>query len=288
MSDPDGVRWRGVRLGVVWMVLAGLSFTLMVSLVKTARQELDFLDVVFWRGLVSLPFAMALAARVPWASPRPGLMTLRAMLGLGAMSCAFYAAKGLPITDQVVIGKLQPIVVAALAPILLGAGERAGRGGWLLIATGLLGTAILVAPEWQVGSWYGPAAFAATVFSGLAHLCVRRLTATDPPVRIVLWLQAGVTAVAGAALLAGPGLRLPPAHLAPALAGIGLLAVTGQWLMTHAYRLEPAPRVATAAYTSPLWAVILDAVAWGVLPGPHAIVGGAIVVGSGLALLRAR
>ncbi len=280
--------WLGLRVGPLLMVLAGLSFTLMVSLVKVARAELSALDVVFWRGAVAMPVIGLLALRHPLRPRRPGLLLLRASLGFAAMYCYFTAAKGLAITDQTLLGKLQPIVIAALAPVLLGRGEGAGLAGWGLIGLGLAGSAVLIAPELQVGSVYGLYALAATVFSGLAHLAIRKLTATDPPAIIVLWFQAFVTVVAGALLLGTGGFALPPPHLWAPLAGVGLLAVVGQILMTYAYRADRAPLVAAAGYTTPLWAVMVDLVAWGVVPGWHAMAGGLLVVLAGLGLVFRR
>ncbi|MFK7930297.1 MAG: DMT family transporter [Myxococcota bacterium] len=284
--DPPGPeRLWGLRKGPLLMVVAGLSFTLMVSFVKVARAELSTLDVIFWRGVVSLPLIVGMASRVPWRPHRPWLLALRASLGFSAMLCYFYAAKGLAITDQTLLGKLQPIVIAALAPLLLGRSERSGAWGWVIIAMGLVGSAILIAPELQVGSLFGVAALAATVFSGLAHLCIRQLTATDKPLVIVLWFQVFISVVSGAALVATSGLHWPELHLWAPLAGVGICAVAGQMFMTYAYRADSASVVATAGYTTPIWAVCIDLVIWGVIPGWNAILGGAIVVTAGLFLI---
>lgn len=267
------------------MIVAGLCFTVMVALVKVSRAELSTMEVIFWRGLVSLPIIFALAARGPFLPRRPGLLALRSILGFCAMLCYFYAAKGLAITDQTLLGKLQPIVIAALAPLLLGKSERSGPLGWVLIAMGLLGSAILIAPELQVGSVFGLAALAATGFSGLAHLCIRRLTATDKPITIVLWFQIFIAVASGLYLVSTQSLTVPEIHLWAPLAGVGLCAVLGQMFMTYAYRADNASVVATAGYTTPIWAVGIDIVAWQVMPSWNAIVGGLIVVTAGLFLV---
>lgn len=285
---PDQVQPRrlwGLRQGPLLMIVAGLAFTLMVSFVKVARAELSTLDVVFWRGLIALPLIFAMALRTPLRLHRPWLLGLRASLGFSAMLCYFYAAKGLAVTDQTLLGKLQPLVIAALAPLLLGRSERSGVAGWILIGMGLIGSAILIAPELQVGSVFGLAALAATGFSALAHLCIRQLTATDQPIVIVLWFQVFIAVVSGALLLATGSMALPPVHLWGPLAGVGICAVLGQMFMTYAYRADTASVVATAGYTTPIWAVAIDLVIWGVLPSWNAIVGGLIVVTAGLVLI---
>jgi drug/metabolite transporter (DMT)-like permease len=271
------------------MVFAGLAFTVMIGFVKVARAEMSVVEVVFWRGLFAVPAVVLLAWGVPWRLTRPGLFLVRAVCGFSAMFGFFYAAKGLAVTDHTLIGKLQPLVIAALAPLLLGKGEGAGAFGWVLIAVGFVGSALLIAPELQVGSLYGLAAAGATVGSGLAHMAIRRLTARDAPAALVLWFQGFVVVVAAVGTVAWTGgLPLPPPHLWGALAGAGASAALGQVLMTRAYSFDRAPLVAAAGYTTPVWAVLIDVVAWGAYPGWNALLGGALVMAAGLLLLLRR
>lgn len=46
-----------MRRGPLLMIVAGLALAIMLALVKTARQYLDPLDVMFWRGAGALPLA---------------------------------------------------------------------------------------------------------------------------------------------------------------------------------------------------------------------------------------
>jgi len=287
-ADASAARVLGLRVGPLLMILAGLCFTLMVSLVKVARTDMTALEVVFWRGAVAMPAIFLLAAGRSWRPRNVPWLAARSVLGLFAMICYFYAAGGLAVTDQTLLGKLQPMIIAAVAPLLLGRSESTDWGGWALIALGLCGSAILIAPELQVGSVYGLVALLATVLSALGHLCIRRLTATDSPMVIVLWFQGFVTVASGLWLASLGMLGIPNVALWAPLAGVGLLAVLGQVLMTYAYRADRASVVATAAYTTPLWAVGVDAVFWNTLPGWTSWLGGAIVVGAGLLLVLRR
>lgn len=286
--DREPARWFGLRAGPLLMVVAGLMFTLMVSLVKVARAELSAMDVVFWRGAAAMPAIFVLAWGYPWRPRNVPWLAARSALGLFAMIFYFYAAFGLAVTDQTLLGHLQPMVIAALAPFVLGRGEGTDLAGWALIGLGLVGSAILIAPELQIGSVYGLASLAATGFSALAHLALRRLTRTDEPAVIVLWFQGFVTVASGLYLVATGTFVVPPVHLWLPLAGVGVLAVVGQVLMTHAYRLDRASVVATAAYASPIWAVAVDVLAWGVLPSWTSFLGGAIVIAAGIALVVRR
>ena len=109
------------------MLAATLLFTIMVGLVKVARAEMTTVELVFWRGLVSTPMALWLARDVGMGIVNRRLMALRVVLGFGAMMGFFTAAYGLPVTTLSLITKIQPVLIAMLAPLFLGAGEFLGK-----------------------------------------------------------------------------------------------------------------------------------------------------------------
>ncbi len=275
------------------MLGATLAFTIMVACVKEARAEMDALEVIVWRTLVSVPLALALVWRIGLRVKAKKWLLARVTLGSIAMVCFFTAAKGLSVGDLSIVSRLQPIVVALVAPLVLGVAERAGGRVWVLLLTGLLGCALIVGPGLQVGNLFGLYALAATVASAGAHVCVRRLGRSDDPRVVVVWFQLAAFAFALFAqwLLHGSEgvwLPLPPRHLWWPIAGIGVCATLGQVLMTFAYRAERAPTVAAATYAAPAFGIAIDLIVFAVYPTPLALLGGVIVVGAGLVLVFRR
>lgn len=275
------------------MILAGLCFTLMLACVKVLRADLSALEVVFWRGAASAPLA-ALAA---WGRPRTihnrPVMALRVLAGLGAMLCYYSAAGGLPLADLTLLTRLEPLLIAFLAPVLLGRAEQTGRRGWGLLLLGLLGCAIVIAPQLSAGSRTAEAslwALAAMLLSCGAHLCLRVLGATEDARVLVMWMQVAITLLAGGMLLAfqPTALVLPALPLWPWLLGVGAFATAGQILATRAYALERASIVAAATHTAPLWAILLDVVAFQTLPTAAALLGGALILAAALGLVLRR
>jgi drug/metabolite transporter (DMT)-like permease len=269
------------------MVGATLAFTVMVTLVKVARAELSAFEIIAWRGIVAVPIAALMSVRVGLWPNNVRLLALRCVLGFTAMSMYFTAVKGLPVTDLALVTRLQPILVGVMAPLLLGAEERVRWWVWLVLAVGLGGCAILLAPELSTGLSYGALAMAATALAAGAHLTLRVLGRTDDPRVVVFWFQMLmlIFAVAGTLVQTGRLLALPSTRMFPVVIGAGLAAVVGQMLMTHAYRLERATLVAAAGYTGPLWAVVADILVFATAPTVHAVVGGSIVIGAGLTLV---
>jgi len=279
-----------MRRGPFEMVLATLMFSLMIASVKVARQELDALEVIVWRAVVSLPLSLALAwpTRLRIVNRRD--MLLRGVFGFGAMACFFTSAKGLALADLSIIMKLVPILLALAAPYVVGATEKAEGKVWVAMGAGLVGCALIVGPHLRVGSVYGLWAVSAVLFTTGAHLMVRRLGATDDPRAVVFWFQVIVFtfALTGFRLLRGAWLDLPPPHLWIYLAATGLFATSGQVFMTRAYRMDSVPNVAAASYTGPVFGALLDLVVFGHWPSIQAIAGGTLVVGAGLWLVFGR
>ena len=200
------------------------------------------------------------------------------------MFCFFTALKGLPLADTNLITKLQPVLIALGAPLFLGRSERVEPRTWVMLALGVTGTAILLAPDLTQGSVWGLWALASSVLSAGAHIALRGLK-SERSEAVVFWLQIVFFVLALVLVLATNGrIAVPSAQIWPALVGVGLLAAAGQLLMTRAYALDTASRVATVRFIGPVWGILLDVLFFGGWPAIHVWVGGAIVVSAGLAV----
>jgi drug/metabolite transporter (DMT)-like permease len=70
------------------------------------------------------------------------------------------------------------------------------------------------------------------------------------------------------------------------IAAIGVTGALAQIALTHAFRLAEVSQIAPLEYAGLLWVVLLDLAIWQVLPDGVTWVGAAIIVGSGLYLIR--
>lgn len=262
------------------MVFAALCFSLMVACVKVLRVELSAFAIIFWRSALSLPLAMWAVRHEPsWRLKGRKLFAIRATCGVLAMTGFYTAAKGLGLADLSLLGRLQPLCIAVLAPLALGAQERPeGRTLGLLLA-GLLGCAILLGPQVSVGNSYGFIALGAVLAGAAAHTALRGLGATDRPGVVVLhfqWVGLLVALVATSVTEGGPA--LPRMDLIAPLVGVGVFAFLGQLLLTQAYAADQAARVSAASHVSPVWALMLDLILFAVLPTWNALLGGGLVL----------
>jgi len=278
--------YTGAMSGVALMLAACGCFAVMSALVKALGPGFPFAEAVMFRALFGL-VALGAAARWRRIALRPkryDLLVVRGLFGLTAMSCYFYALQRGLLANVVMIGRLQPVLVALLAPLLLR--ERAQREVVAALALGLGGVLLVVRPSYAGVDAASVAALIATLASALAHLTLRRLGATDHPWTIVLVFSA-ITTVGGG-LLALPAMVWPTGLQWTLLAGIAACATFGQLLMTTAYRREVAPVVSAAGYSWVVYALVLGVVFWGEIPDAAALAGGAAIVVGGVVLLARR
>jgi drug/metabolite transporter (DMT)-like permease len=290
---------RGAKLGLLWMLLATACFAGMSVFVKLLREDgMSTYEVMFWRmapGLAWVWMELRLRRLSVWPIGAKAIAA-RSLYGLGAMACYFYALEKLSVIQYTVLTLLQPVIVALLAPAMLG--ERLRRSAVLALAIALGGALVVLRPARMeaLGIGWLPVAVgvAATLFSALAHIYVRRSTSQDPPERVVFWFTVVVSVLAlGAGLASGDFLRGLPAglELGPAalkIAGAGGFGLAGQLFMTRAYGRASAPIVAIVAYSAIPASIVLDLLVWDLRPGLAEIAGSLAMIGAGVLLVRGR
>ena len=270
-----------------WMLAAVASFTVMDAGMKLLAAHYPPLQVTLLRGAASLPFVLAWVLAT--AGPRSivpvrwGLHLLRGVLGMAMIGCFVFALRTLPLSTAYTIYFVAPLLVAALSVPLLG--ERVGPRRWTAIGIGMLGVVVVLRPGVDgLVSLPGLMVLLAATAYAIAAVTVSLLTRTDTPQSMVVWFLA-IMAV-GAGLAAIPGwvpLRWEHAAL---ILGMGLAGAFGQIALTSAFMRGDASMIAPLEYTGLVWVIAWDWLLWQTLPDTATWTGAAIIVASGLYLLR--
>ncbi|UZW60015.1 DMT family transporter [Lysobacter enzymogenes] len=275
------------RRAIATMLAAVLMFSMMDALLKLLSEHYPPFQVATLRGASSLPFVLAWAfasgggrslLRVRWP-----LHLLRGALGIGMMASFVYGVNRLPLSTAYSIFFIAPLLITALSgPVL---GERVGPRRWVAIGIGLLGVLVLLRPTGAgMLSVAALAILGAALGYAVTAITVRVLARTDSTQAMMVWLMTLMTLGAGAlAWQDWVPLRAEHAWL---IAGLGVAGSLGQYAVTEAFRLGEASLIAPLEYTALIWGVILDLTLWGVLPDAVTWIGAAIIVASGLYLLR--
>ena len=279
----DNVQRRGMLL----MLASVALFSLMDAGLKLLSAHYPPFQVAALRGLSSLPLVLAWALwtvgprallRVRWS-----LHLLRGVLGIAMMASFVYALKRLPLSTAYSIFFVAPLLITALSvPIL---GEKVGPRRWSAIAVGLVGVLVVLRPTGEgMLTWAGLAVLVAAFGYAVSAITVRVLARTDPSQAITFWLLALMALGAGA--LALPGWVPLRAQDLWIVGGIGVAGAIGQYAITEAFRLAEASRVAPLEYSALVWRLLLDLTLWGVVPDAVTWIGAAIIIASGLYLIR--
>jgi len=282
-----GVVHGDTRRALLLMAGAVALFALMDAGLKLLAPHYPPLQVGALRGLSSLPFilvwilatvGMRSLLRVRWS-----LHLLRAALGIAMMAGFVYGLRTLPLSTAYAITFVAPLLVTAMAVPLLG--EKVGPRRWFAIGVGLVGVLVILRPTGEgMLTLGGLAILLAAVCYAASAITVRLLARTDSTQAMVFWLMA-LMAVGSALLVWRDWQAIQPPHLW-VIAGVGVAGSLAQVALTEAFRRGEASLVAPLEYTALIWGTLLDVSLWGILPDRVTWIGAAIIVASGLYLLR--
>ncbi|OGB01720.1 MAG: hypothetical protein A3G29_13905 [Burkholderiales bacterium RIFCSPLOWO2_12_FULL_64_99] len=280
------------------MVLATLLFAAMGVCVKFASHDFGTAAVVSARGTVGAVI-MLIVARATATSLRtrvPLLHVRRGLAGVFALSMWFYSMAQLPLATSVTLNYMSSVWMAVfllLQAAFLG-GPRIDRRLIVAIAVGFGGVALVLHPtlnEDQI--WAGLIGLASGMLSAMAYLQVTALgKAGEPEIRVVFYFSLMGSLMGAATWLLLPGQVNPtplaeiPPHSWLALMGVGVFATVAQLLMTRAYARGSTLVNANLQYLGIVHAGLLGTVLFGETLGLDALLGMALIVGSGMVAAR--
>lgn len=291
MPRPDRI-----LLGAAFIIAGELCFATMGVGIRMVSGELPNAMVVFARNLVALLLLAPWLLRHGLADVRtavPGLHLLRAVAGVGAMYCFFYAIAAVPLADAMLLKLTTPIFIPMIALPWLG--ERVTPRVWLAIIVGFLGVAVVLDPRPPAGTiaahwaWVSPVALVGLLGGALAALAlvtVRRLSRTEPIRRIVFHF-ALIAALISAVPLVWDW-QTPSPRALGWLVWIGVVATLGQLALTRGLSLAPAARMGAFAYFSVLFGATFGWALWDEPITPAIVLGSTLVALAGVIASRVR
>lgn len=276
---------RNIRYGILCIIGAALLFTSSHAAIKMEASSFHVVQLVFFRSFFAFlplaPFIFRSGVDL-LKTRRPGLHAGRCVAGITSMFAYFYALGFLPLADLTAINFTMPLFVTALSVPLLG--ERVGWRRWTAVAVGFGGVLLITRPgAGMLDPMVLIALFSAFGYA-VAVICMRRLGSTDSSATTTFYFTA-VSAVISGVLL--PFYWQTPSGIEwVVLIMIGVVSGGAQLMMTLGYRFAPAAIVAPFDYIALVWAALLGFVIWGDVPTAWVVSGAAVVIASGLYILR--
>jgi drug/metabolite transporter (DMT)-like permease len=281
--------------GVLFMLLASLSFAFMGGFAKVVSETLPPVEVTFFRNI----FGVILVGYAIYKSPlkqiggKPLLLLFRGTMGFVALLAYFYIIAYIPLGEAVTYNKTSPIFVAIFAYIFLH--EKLNKWAILAIIIGFGGIILIAQPEGGSFDKYDILGIFSGLGAALAYTSIRELRAYYDTKAIVMSFMGVGTVAPLLLMLITPYVNppeslnfmfaefvLPKGNVWLMVLAMGLFATASQVLMTKAYELTKAGIVGTISYSNIVFALIIGIMLGDPIPDMWTFLGIILVISSGL------
>lgn len=275
--------------GALLMMGAGAAFACVNTLLQYVTMQMGIAapTATFWQYFIALLVLLPWqgVGRAAFRTRRFGAHLLRVGFAVGGVQLWTLALAHVPIWQAIALIMLSPFFVTAGAGLLLR--EVVTPARWIAVLTGFLGGAVILSPWSDAFTPWALAPVGAAALWAASSLMTKRMTATETPETLTLYLLALLTPLnAGLALMPDAGgFTIGSGLAALALLVAGLLTALAQYALARAYA------TADAAYLQPFdhvklpFNVGLGLLVFGFVPPGSMWLGSALIVGASLWLL---
>ena len=280
--------WKGLTpyvRGAIFVSAGAITLTIMALFVKQlGRAGMSPLQIQFFRAIVGLAVVLPLFRHdftEPFRTKRPFLHMTRGFLGAAANACLFWGITHLLLADAMALQFARPLWTIPVAMIFLS--EFAGLRRTAIALIGFLGIVIYARP---FTAGFDPNALIAALgalFGALVIITIKKLAATETTKTIVFYFALwGV-------VFATPPLYFvwttPDAQQLLLLLIVGVLGISGQFMLTHGFRTGDATALVPLDYARIAYGAFLGWMLFGEIPGLWSWVGIVLIVGASIYLV---
>jgi len=272
------------------MALAMLAFIINDTMIKLVGVGLPLGELLMVRGA----FVVAIVAAFAWATGAlrhlrlifSRVVAVRTLADVATTFLFLTALLNMPIANATAINQAVPFAIVVLSAIFLG--ERVGARRLAAVLAGFCGVLLVVKPASSDFNVYSLFAVASMFTISLRDIVTRRIPAAVPASIVALSNAAAVT-LGGGVYSVFNGWR--PLGLAETgvLFACALSLAVAYTFMVLAVRLAHISATAPFRYTIIVWSLIAGFAVFGDRPDITALIGIALIAGSGLyTLVRER
>ncbi|MEX2409550.1 MAG: DMT family transporter, partial [Rhodovibrionaceae bacterium] len=279
-DSPAAPAKRGIPRAVqgpLYMVAAALGFSIMNLLIREASSELEPLQIAFFRNffavLAMAPWLLRAGLRRSFATRHFKLHVARATIGFVAMVCWFYSIALLPLAEATALNFTVPLFATVGAALILGEVVRARR--WTATIVGFLGVLIILQPGFKGVETIMLLPVVAAFFMAGVTLLIKRLSDTDAPMTIVLYMNVLLTGVSAIPALLVWHWPSPGTWLILLL--LGAVGAISQIWVVRAYQRADASAILPFDYARLPFIALLAFLFFGEIPDIWTWIGGAVI-----------
>jgi len=275
--------------GILLMCGSMLAFTLNDTLVKAVINDgMSLFQTIVLRGVVA---AFGLIVLALWQNGRLNLwpkgpdrkfLALRTFGEVGGTFCFLVALTHMPLANLSAIMQSLPLVVTLAAAVVLR--EPIGWRRIAAIVVGFIGVMIIIRPGAAAFDEWSVLGLGSVGFVVIRDLATRRFSGALPSTTGAIWAAVAVL-VMGLIGVSKEGWEPVSLRAGIEIAGSAGFLIVGYICAIMVMRVGEIGVVAPFRYTSLLFAIILGWLLFGTLPDFWTVLGGAIVVASGIYML---
>lgn len=273
-------------IGIGFFLFGIACQTIMEANAKWLTQDYPVGQIAFFRSLLAfLPIAILVSysgGLSALTTRRLAMQTLRGLTMTATIMFFFAGLRYMPLAEASAIFLAAPLIMTALSAPLLG--ERVDLGRWSAVCLGFGGILLILQPSSDVFRIECLLLVAGALFYALAMIATRDLARTDTVSSIVVYGNL-VVVMASAMTLPFGWVSPAPGDLQIFLL-MGLSGGFGTFLLVLSFRFAPVNTLAPFDYTKLILAIAIGYLVWQDLPGFWVWIGAAIVVASGLYVVR--
>jgi len=281
MTVPAPLARQATLAGIGFMLAGVLLFSFNDAVGKWLVGTYSVGQLMLIRSGTTMVLLLPLiwrAGRAAFAdAPRPGLQVLRIVLSTAEVSMFFWAVAYLPLADAITFYLAGPIYVTAFSALLLK--EKVGWRRWAAVLVGFAGVVIAMRPSAATFTLPALIALVGSVFFALLMVVTRMLRDTND---VVLMSGQFFGSFAFGAVTAPFVWITPSTYDFFFLSAFGAVSIVALFCINRSLKLAPASVVVPYQYTMLIWAIALGYLVFGDVPDTPMLVGGAIIVVSGL------
>jgi drug/metabolite transporter (DMT)-like permease len=276
------------RKGILLFV-AGISLlTTLDMVVKVASFELSTPQIVWGRYVAQSIAILSVTGRLSvlacLRTRAPSLHLLRALFLFVANAALMLALRYLPLTEASVIGFASPLLLTALTyPVL---GESVGPARWAAVVIGFIGVLVVMQPGSALFHWAALLPLLMAICAAFYHVLTPIVARVEDPAISIYFLGVGGAIVMTAIV---PWFWTQPDAWGWAmLLIIGVLGAFGHLLIVRAFVQAPVSLLAPLFYLQLIGAVVYGWFIFGDMPGLATLLGGALIILSGIYVYRTK
>ena len=277
---------QSIVRGAFFIVASELSFALSAAIIKLVSVSLPNESIVFFRnlfGLVILTPLLVKAGSKVLHTDRLYLHLVRAGFGMAAMYSFFYALGKISLGDSMLIKSTIPLIIPFVSLVWLR--ESITQRVILAGVLGFIGVFLILEPNGDT-DWASLVALGSSFMAAIAFVTVRKLSATEPTLRIVTYFAICGMCISSIPLLWAWQTPTPMEYLM--LLSVGLTTTIGQLLLTRGYQNAPASSVGIFTYTSVPFGTLFGWLFWDDLLDQNSLFGAILIIFAGLIILKTK